>query len=345
MIKKSLSLKIVLTGITLALITSNSIADRVYYGVDDPYNGYRDYNRRSRSVSNRGTSDLNYDKVQEKNIKNQGEALSRKIIADEYKDVLPAGYSSIGLSNLTPEAKEILDKKKAEQDAAKKAATSAGKKYIDPINPKAKEVLQKMSDYIGGLKTLRMSLDEIKEAPTASGQVVQERIHQSYIMKRPNKLSIKSTGTKVDKKLIFDGQNLAINDYKSGKEINVSIPGTVDHLISEIYKKQDYVVPVADLLYSDIFSSINSNITKAEYKGSVVMDNKNCHYLICMSGNTRWQIWITSQGHPTPVRMIIEYPGKSKVKRYAAKITDLRSAGDIPDDEFSISPTANVAKK
>jgi hypothetical protein len=207
------------------------------------------------------------------------------------------------------------------------------------------KVLQKMSDYIGGLKTLRMSLDEIKEVVTKSDKVVQERIHQTYMMKRPNKLSIKSTGTKVDKQFTFDGITVAIKDYKTGSDVNVDIPGTVDNLIQNIYEKRDYVVPVADLLYSDIFSSINSNITKAGYKGIVVMDGKKCHYILCMSGSVRWQIWIKSEGRPIPLRIIIDYPGKSSVKRYAAKITDLRSAGKLADDLFVAPEKTDIDKK
>lgn len=351
--KRQLSLIVVLTAITVALTANNSIAavntgSTVYKEKSSGYYGGRySSGRRSRSVYHRGftQSNLNYDKAQEQNIKNQGDALSRKILLDEYKDVLPSGYSSVALSNLSPEAKAVLDEKKAANDAAKKAAKAKGKTYVDPVNPKATKILQKMSDYIGGLKTLRMSLDEIKEVATKSGKIAQERVHQTYLMKRPNKLSVVSTGTKIDKKFLFDGKTVDVRDYKHGKDLTIAMPGSVDNLIQNMYDKRDYVVPVADLLYSDIFSSINSSITQADYKGIKMMDNKQCHYVICMSGNVRWQMWITSKGNPIPLRIIIDYPGKSNVRRYAAKITDLRSAGELTDDKFVSAENAKVAKK
>ncbi|MCK5528905.1 MAG: DUF2092 domain-containing protein [Kiritimatiellae bacterium] len=354
MTKRQLSLIVVLTAVTVSLTANNSIAavetgSLVYKEKSSGYYGGRNYGggRRSRSVYQRGftQSNLNYDKAQEQNIKNQGDALSRQIMMDEYKDVLPAGYSSIALSNLSPEAKAVLDEKKAASDAAKKAAKAKGKTYVDPVNPNATKILQKMSDYIGGLKTLRMSLDEIKEVATKSGKIVQERVHQTYLMKRPNKLSVVSRGTKVDKKFLFDGKNVAVRDYKNDKEFTVAMPGSVDNLIQNMYDKRDYVVPVADLLYSDIFSSINSNLTQADYKGIAMMDNKQCHYVMCMSGGVRWQIWITSKGNPIPLRIIIDYPGRSSVRRYAVKITDLRSAGELTDNKYTTTEDIKVAGK
>ncbi len=311
----------------LAGVTVNP--PKVTYEYRDPYNGHRHY--RKNDSTNRGLSQLNYNKVQEENIKNQGEALSRKIIAEEYKDVLPPGYTSIALDNLTPEAKEILDRKKAELEKQKKEAESKGEKYSDPVSPAALEVIRSMSDYLDGLKSFRMSLDEII---VYSGGKGERRISQNYIVQRPDKIKIKSTGKNIDSELIFNGENLVINNFKTKKNVKLEIPGSIDNLINTFKQKKEYVVPVADLIHSDLYSAINSKITEAKFVGTVRMDNKQCKAVDCMSGNIRVRIWVTAVGNPIPVRIILDYPANSPVTRYAVKINNIRAIDNIDDATF-----------
>ena len=324
-------LSIALAGMGMLMLVQDAVGQVEVYR-SDPYYRSRSDSRRYRSVRERGTSPLNYDKVQEKNIKNQGEALSRKVMMEEYKDVLPAGYTSVGLANLSPEAKAVLDKKKAELDAQRAAE---GDSFKDPVNPEALDVLRKISDYIGGMKTFRMSLQEYRQEMQSAPAPVEVRSKQSFIVQRPNRLKVTSAGGGRDATLWFDGKTFTVDNHSTGRHIGLAMPGTIDGMIQELHAKRDFVVPVADLLQSDIFSALNSVITEAQYRGIARMDGQPAHHVACMSGQVYWQIWVKSQGEPIPLRIIVDYPDGGTVRRYAVKITDLRPATGITDEVFA----------
>ena len=45
-------------------------------------------------------------------------------------------------------------------------------------------------------------------------------------------------------------------------------------------------------------------------------------------------MWVRAQGDPIPVRILVDYPGRVGVRRYAARITDLRPA-ELTDADFA----------
>lgn len=324
-------LSITLAGMGLLMLVQDTVGQVEVYR-SDPYYRHRSDSRRYRSVRERGMSPLNYDKVQEKNIKNQGEAMSRKIMLDEYKDVLPAGYTSVGLANLTPEAKAVLDKKKADLDAQRAAE---GDSFKDPVAPEALDVLRKMSDHIGGLKTFRMSLQEYRQEIQNAPAPVEVRSKQTFIVQRPNRLKVTSSGGGRDAAMWFDGKTFTVDNHATGRHVSLAMPGSIDGMIQTLHAKRDFVVPVADLLYSDVFSSLNSVITEAQYRGIARMDGQSAHHIACMSGKVYWQIWVKSEGDPMPLRIIVDYPDGGSVRRYAVKITDLRAATGVTEDTFA----------
>jgi hypothetical protein len=288
-------------------------------------------------------SPLNHDFRWEEAKRKRVEALERAIMHEECQEVLPPGYGTVDLNLLSDEALAVLKRRKADLEQQRQSAIAAGRSWQDPVSDEALGVLRKMSDYVSGLKAFSMSVEDIRDE-TRSGTTVQSRTRQDFVVARPNKLRLRTKGTHVDADVSFDGNMFTVRDRGKGTYASVGMPGTLDTLIRRLYKRDGFVVPVADLLYADPYAAVTAGITQARHMGERVMDGKRCYHVACASGNVRWQVWVQAEGKPIPRRILVDYPGRHSVRRYVAKVSDIRPI-QAGTDSFVAAPAEGMKKE
>src|SRR5262245_14598582 len=88
-------------------------------------------------------------------------------------------------------------------------------KQENAFDPRADELLKKMSDYVGKLQTMRFVADHTTEVVLKTGQKIEFGARSEVRVKRPNKLRSDRLGEVVDASFFYDGKNLTIYGPKA----------------------------------------------------------------------------------------------------------------------------------
>ena len=98
---------------------------------------------------------------------------------------------------------------------------------------------------------------------------------------------------------MFDGKTLTVNN-KDGKDYaQIEAPGTAEELIDVLREKHGVVAPGADLLLSNVFNVLMTDVVEAAVIGKGVIDGVECDHLAFRNLETDWQISIKN---PAPNR-------------------------------------------
>ena len=86
-------------------------------------------------------------------------------------------------------------------------------------------------------------------------------------MSRPDKLRAIRTGGYRDVEVVFDGKTLTVNN-KDGKDYaQIEAAGTAEELIDVLREKHGVVAPGADLLLSNVFNVLMTDVVEAAVIG------------------------------------------------------------------------------
>jgi hypothetical protein len=84
------------------------------------------------------------------------------------------------------------------------------------IEPEAAQLLQRMTDYLGGLKRFSMDTDNMLEDVLVTGQKIQYDFNASVWIQRPNNLRADRAGDQFRQVVVYDGATLAIHNPDDG---------------------------------------------------------------------------------------------------------------------------------
>ena len=128
-------------------------------------------------------------------------------------------------------------------------------------------------------------------------------------LSRPDKLRATRTGGYRDVEIVFDGKMLTVNN-KDGKDYaQIEVAGTAEELIDVLREKHGVVAPGADLLLTNVFNVMMTDVVEAAVIGKGVIDGVECDHLAFRNMETDWQIWIESGANPIPRKYVITSKG------------------------------------
>ena len=314
------------------------------YTVDRYHPGYYG-DHRTKSVRGRGMSYLNADEKFKRMKLVRAEEMEREIWKKKYGAAVPAGYGTVNPALLSPEARAEMERQAGEIEANKAHQTEAQRQHR--MQPDALELLRSMSQYVGGLENFKMKVRDIRNTATPKGQNVQVRTDQTFTVTRPNKLHLRTANQETDSEVWFDGKAITVMNHEDQSYSTIGMPGTLGSMMQRLYTSQRFIVPVADLLFSDLYGKMHASITRAQVVGPKVIDNRRCTHLLASSGPVHWQIWITEGPRPVPVRLLVDYPGAGDVggvKRYVAAIDKVEPLQKVDPNVFAFNPPAKYEK-
>ena len=151
---------------------------------------------------------------------------------------------------------------------------------------------------------------------TSSGQVQ---------LSRPDKLRATRTGGYRDVEIVFDGKMLTVNN-KDGKDYaQIEAAGTAEELIDVLREKHGVVAPGADLLLTNVFNVMMTDVVEAAVIGKGVIDGVECDHLAFRNVETDWQIWIESGAKPIPRKYVITSKGIGEAPQYTLRIKEWKT--------------------
>ena len=169
----------------------------------------------------------------------------------------------------------------------------------------AKNLLKAMSDYLAAQKAISFDYDVDLELVSTQQQKIALASSGSLILNRPDKVHLTRTGGFANAEMVFDGKTLTLFGKNTNLYAQVEAPGTIDQLVDALRDKYHRPVPAADLLISDPYKELMSEVNDVKDLGSGVIHDVECDHLAFRTKEVDWQIWIAQGARPYPCRYVI----------------------------------------
>jgi len=185
------------------------------------------------------------------------------------------------------------------------AAASALPSAAVAGEPETKAMLKAMTDYMATQKELSVRYDASIEAVTKAGEKLQIASSGRVALARPDRIAARRTGGFADMETIFDGKTMTIVGKTKNIYLQLPLSGTVDQLVDVLQNKYNRPLPAADLLLTNAYSELMTDVTEAKDLGSGVIGGTECDHLAFRGKEVGWQIWIAQGSRPLPCKYVI----------------------------------------
>jgi hypothetical protein len=126
--------------------------------------------------------------------------------------------------------------------------------------------------------------------------------------------------------------------------VQADLAGTIDQLVDLIQAKSGAAMPGTDLLLSNAYDELMSNVIFARHIGQGVIDGVECEHLAFRGVDTDWQIWIESGSRPVPRKYVITSKTLASAPQYTLRIKDWKTDPVADADAFVFKPPADATR-
>jgi hypothetical protein len=219
------------------------------------------------------------------------------------------------------------------------AAVSAGARADDSV-----ALLKAMADYTAAQKSISATFDSDIEVVTSELQKIQFTSSGQLKLARPDKLRVRRTGGYADVDLVYDGKILSFYGNNAKAYVQADLPGTVDQLVDAIQDRTGAAMSGTDLLVSNAFDLLTSDVEASEHVGQGVVDGVECEHLAFRGHDTDWQIWIQTGANPIPRKYVITSKTLAGAPQYTLRIKDWKTDPIADTDAFAFKPPEGATK-
>lgn len=249
--------------------------------------------------------------------------------------------AGLGLSSCRDASEPATEQTDGEEGAAGQEATGQSSGEQSAAEQGARDLLKKMSDYLGSQQSISMSYDSVFEVVSDDQQKLQLATSGTVELVRPNKIrTTRQTGFS-DTEMVFDGTTLSFLGKGQNAYIQTEAAGTIDELIDRLRERFQRPLPGADLLIQNVYDTLMDGVTDVKDLGSGVINGQECDHLAFRSEDTDWEIWIAQGETPYPCRYVITSKKVDQAPQFTMVIRDWKGgAGSAAS--FSFTPPAGA---
>ncbi len=206
----------------------------------------------------------------------------------------------------------------------------------------ADKILKALSEYMASQKNISLSFDSDVEVITPDVQKIQFASSGRLQISRPDKMRASRTGGYADVELVFDGKTVTVYTKHINSFARVDAPGSIDQLVDRLRDKFSVALPGADLLMSNVYDALTSDVISGMHIGRGVIEGVECEHLAFRSQDTDWQIWVEVGGHPIPRKYVITSKGIAGAPQYTLVIKDWKT-DELPSaNAFVFTPPTDA---
>ena len=212
------------------------------------------------------------------------------------------------------------------------------------IDPKADQILRKMSDYLGSLEQFSVQTENTLEVVLRTGEKIQYDSPAELSLRRPNKARASRKGDIEDQEFYYDGKTLTL--YNPGKKFYASVeaPPTIDEAIDFAKNSLDVYAPGGDLIYKNPYKILTEDVVSGFYVGMTVVGGIKCHHLAFRGNEVDWQIWIEDGDKPLPKKFIVTTKWMTGAPQFTVVIKNWNLSPKLTDNMFTFVPPKDAQK-
>lgn len=195
-------------------------------------------------------------------------------------------------------------------------------------------ILDQMGDVIGDLQSvtfnLRNSIDELD----GQGNIVTQFSTNTISLSGPDKLLIRTDGTKGKLGYWYDGTYVTYYSFDENNYVTLEAPETTIEMIDTMHQNYDFKFPAADFFYPSLTDDMIEQFDTISYLGKNVLDGEECYHIMASNERLNIQLWISNDTFLLPKHFIIIYKDKSNLK-YESTFSNWSINPVIPEVTFS----------
>ena len=130
------------------------------------------------------------------------------------------------------------------------------------VEPEARALLQRSTDYLAATQKFSFDLDTILEIVTDSGQKLQFWHGLEIKVQRPDRIRVDRVGDLVNQSFLYDGKSLAVTLPEEGYYAMADAPPIIDAMLDFALDTLRIVAPGADLLYANAFDRLIDGLSE-----------------------------------------------------------------------------------
>src|SRR5262245_31795005 len=212
------------------------------------------------------------------------------------------------------------------------------------VDPEAKQILRRATDYLSGLTQFSVRSQTTFEDVLDSGQ----RGHVDYtvllLASRPNKLRVERQGAGLEQIFYYDGKTLTLHNPTESVYATEPAPGTIEDMFAVARDSYGLPVTLSDLLYGNAFSLLMQDVTAALVVGKSTIGGVKCDHLLFSRPGVDFQVWVADAGTPLPCKYAVTDRGTPELLTVAATLSDWNVAPAATDARFTFAPPQGAKK-
>ena len=208
----------------------------------------------------------------------------------------------------------------------------------------AKRLLKAMSDNLAAQTAISFDYNSTLEVVTEDAQKLALAGSGAVTLNRPDKIRSVRAGGFVDVETVFDGKTLTLLGKNANKYTQIEVPGTIDELINELRDTYGRPLPGSDLLMSNSYDELITDVYDSKDLGSGVINGVECDFLAFREDEVDWQIWITQGDNPHPCKYVVTSKLLAFGPQYTVVFQNWKSGSDVAMNDFAFQPPAGAEK-
>ena len=206
------------------------------------------------------------------------------------------------------------------------------------VDPAATQILQRMTDYLGGLQQFSVHTQNTLEDVLDSGHRVDFDVSASVIVSRPNKLYAERRGDLIDQIFYYDGKTLTLYNPSDKVYATEPAPGTIEEMLTYARQSLGLDIPSGDLVYRNAFPLLMKDVTLAVVVGKAVIGGVKCDHLLFSRPGVDFQVWVAASGKPLPCKYVVTDTGTPALLSITTVMSDWNVAPGVADARFTFVP-------
>ncbi|HPM42453.1 MAG TPA: DUF2092 domain-containing protein [Candidatus Omnitrophota bacterium] len=211
------------------------------------------------------------------------------------------------------------------------------------VDQRALDILKGMSDSLKSAKTLSFRARSLEPIKSPAGIWVILFSDSRVMIQEPDKLFVEKRGDVFALDFYFDGKTISLYSPARNVFAEKESPGTIDDVIEGVKRQSDNPFPYSDILISDPYSRLTSDLVGAVYVGRSTLGGVKTDHLAFSNKGVDWQIWIGADDK-LPRLVNATYLDDASEPSYTVEFTDWKINDALSPEIFAYQNSTQASK-
>lgn len=203
------------------------------------------------------------------------------------------------------------------------------------IDPRAAEVLQRMSRYLEAAEGLRFHAEVSFDEISPNGQKLQFAGALDVARANPGRLFMRWAGDLGSKGLWIDGDTVTLADGSHRVFATEAAGPTLDATLSSLSRMRGLELPLTELLSSNPERAISERVSSGVLLGVGDVDGVACDHLAFRGERVDGQLWVQRGERPLPQKLVLTYKKRPLAPQWVAVFSQWELPVTFTSEDFA----------